>query len=110
MKKLIIILSFTLGLATVANAETWSCAYIFYGEPENDIFVREGDRFKGNRYYDIVHEDDTMITLHYSGRGYGKYPPVYFAVLLDKTQNMFAEIGLVIGNSTQVTEGKCKVY
>ena len=111
MKQLLLILSFTLGLTTVANAETWSCAYLFYEKPMNAIFVREGDRFysvSSKSHYDIVYEDDNMISLH---RSYSSMEPIYFAVLLAKTEKRFATIGLrVEENSTHLAEGNCQVY
>ena len=113
MKKLTLILSLTFGLTTTANAETWSCAYLFYERPLNAIFVREGDKFYSvgsESHYDIVYEDDTMISLHNSYGGYERSPPVYFAVLLDKTKKMFAQIGLQIENHTHLAEGRCEVY
>ena len=76
----------------------------------NNIFVREGDRFysvRSQSHYDIGYEDDRMISLHLS---YGSEQPVYFAVLLDKTKKMFAQIGLQIKNHTHLSEGICEVY
>lgn len=111
MAKLLLILSLTFGLATTANAETWSCSYLFYDEPKNAIFVREGNRFyspSSKSHYDIVHEDDKMVSLHSS---FSVGEPIYFAVLLDKTKNMFVYIGLrAEENSTYLAEGRCEVY
>ena len=110
MKQIILILSFTLGLTTAANAETWSCAYLFNAKAKNVIFTREGNRFYDadkTGYYEIVYEDDSMISLH---RSYSTISPVIFAVLLDKTKNMFAMIGLKVENSTAINTGECKVF
>ena len=110
MTKLLLILSLTLGLATMSNAETWSCAYLFNGKAKNAIYVRQGDSFYSPRTeanYKIVLEDDTMITLHSS---YNAISPTYFAILLDKTKKMFAMVGLRVGNHTAISEGHCEVY
>ena len=105
-------MSFTLGLTTASNAETWSCTYLYNGEADNAIYVREGDRFysvKSGSHYDVIYEDDGMISLHSSYNL--SLGPIYFAVLLDKTKKMFASIGLrVEKNSTYLAEGKCEVY
>ena len=110
MKQLLLILSFTLGLATTSNAETWSCTYLWNGKPMNSIYVRQGDWFLSvlpETELEIVYEDDNMISLH---RSFSRRTPTYFAVLLDKTKSMFANVGLEVGNNTLIVEGKCKVY
>tara|TARA_B100001057_G_scaffold374989_1_gene379708 strand:+ start:245 stop:550 length:306 start_codon:yes stop_codon:yes gene_type:complete len=101
-----------LGFATTANAETWSCAYLHDGKAKNVIFAREGNRFYDEDktgYYEIVYEDDSMISLH---RSYGNSfsSPMYFATLLDKKKKMFATVGLQAESNTGIDRGKCKVF
>ena len=111
MNRLLCIFSLTLGLATTANAETWSCAYLFDGKARNIIFAREGDRFYDDKkisYYEIVYEDDFMISLHRSySSGSGS---MYFATLLDKKKKMFASVGIQAEIHTSIIRGECKVF
>ncbi|MBT6600626.1 MAG: hypothetical protein HOB32_03025 [Nitrospina sp.] len=90
------------------KAETWSCAYLFNGEPASVVYSRRGNEFymiKGGSYK-IVFEDNTVINLH------NNYSPTYqdyFAVLLDKKKKMFAMVSLEIGNHTAIIEGPCEI-
>ena len=102
-------MSFTLGLASPAFAETWSCAYLYNGKARNVIFAREGNRFYDadkTDYYEIVYEDDTMISLH---RSYS-IESVYFATLLDKKKKMFSTVGIKVEFNTEIIRGECKVF
>ena len=90
------------------KAETWSCAYLFNGEPESAFFSRRGNEFYMMQgiSYKIVFEDNNVINLHMN---YSPTHQDYFAVLLDKKKKMFAMVGLEIGNHTVIIEGPCKI-
>ena len=90
------------------KAETWSCAYLFNGEPKSIVFSRRGNEFYGDEggSYQIAFEDNTVINLH---DNYSPTYTTYFAVLLDKKKKMFAMVGLEIGSHTEIIEGPCKI-
>ena len=106
----LLFLSFTFGVAFTAFAETWSCAYLYDGKARNIIFTREGNRFynaEKSDYDEIVHEDDTMISLQ---RSFSTNLPMYFATLLDKKKKMFSSIGINREYNTDFLNGECKVF
>lgn len=110
MRKLLFALSITLGLTTTANAETWSCAYLFQGSAQNAIWVRQGTTFysqSNKATSQIIFEDNDIIAL---ANTTSPQRPNYFATLFDKNKKMFAKIGLQIGYHSQLIEGECEVF
>ena len=92
------------------KAETWSCSYLFNGEAEPTIFIRQGKTFETppiTGFMDIVYEDDNLITLH---RTRSPLFDTIFVTLLDKKKRMFASVGLEIGDSTSIVEGPCTIF
>ena len=90
------------------KAETWSCAYLFNGEPKSIVYSRRGNEFYSGIVgpYKIAFEDNTVINLQ---NNYSPTHQDYFAVLLDKKKKMFALVGLEIGNHTGIIEGPCEI-
>tara|TARA_Y100001970_G_scaffold66241_1_gene84614 strand:+ start:420 stop:827 length:408 start_codon:yes stop_codon:yes gene_type:complete len=89
------------------KAETWSCAYLFNGEPESIVYSRRGNEFHNSRVtYKIVFEDNNIINLQ---NNFSPKHKDYFAVLLDKEKKMFAMVMLEIGNHSEIIEGKCVI-
>ena len=107
--KLSLFISFV-SFSLPANAETWSCSYLFNEKANNAIWVRQGKTFYSPRTKvtsKIIFEDDRMISLHNT---FSPSSQDYFAILLDKKKNMFAVVKLEIGDHSDIIEGPCEIY
>ena len=116
MKKLSLCILMGLLWCNVGFAETWSCVYEFNNESRQHVVER-----KGNKFYSvfedvvdtdgmtIVKENKNFIHLH-QHVGYPEDDTTAFIVLLDKIKKSFVMVALQYENSSQIIEGKCRIF